>query len=350
MIIKIDNNYIADIFNNGLSAQELYHFTRLFQAMYEKRLFVRADDRRFYKWLLDNHPTSFSDGVRGVLKKLYMDYTTIMGDVLKIDYLYVITKNTRRYCNNSLGLNHCYIPIYELPSELSPYFYAENDEDARFYMRVFKEHHKRTPIYILCRGFGGGSGKSVLSTLIEDKVVFFALDDSDRIYKDAKLGDTAWGISKLFEKFRLYWSHLILSVREKENLLPIESIQLNNADLTPVLRFLIANQDNDVKEYFDIKSGIDKTKFAANKANAEWWAINKHAIDYLETVESVTFANPNEKGIDGVGKTFITMLMRNNKINYSNIFNHCTSAQLSDWTNIFSFITKYGYCYNYSVN
>lgn len=350
MIIKIDNNYITDIFNNGLSGQELFHFTRLFQAMYEKRLFVRADNRKFYKWMLDNHPTSFSDGIRGVLQKLYSDYTTIMSDVLKIDYLYVVTKNTRRYCNDSLGLRHCYIPIYELPNELSPYFYAENDEDAKFYFRVFKEHNKRMPIFIHCRGFGGGSGKSVISALIEDKTVFFALDDSDKNYKGANWGDTARGISKLFETLRLYWSHLVLSVREKENLLPIESIRLNDAELTPVLRFLKANHDNDVKEFFDIKSGIDKTKFAIKKTDAGWWAINKQAIEYLENVESVAFANQNEKGIDGVGKSFITTLMRTNKIDYSNIFNYCTSTQISDWTSIFAFIAKYGYCYNYSVN
>ena len=350
MVIKVEDDFVTDIFNNGLSDQELHCFSRLFEAMCEKKCFLRADDKKFYKWLLDNHFGFFSKNVRGVLTKMYNDFSTIMSEAQRIDYLYSITRNKTVYCDDSSNINKCSIPILGIPNELSPSIYAENDEDAQFYYDVFSNIKKGIPTYILRRGFGGGSGKSIIKGLIKDKMVFFAVIDSDRSFPTDTMGSTAKGIRKLFKKDRLYWSELTLNVREKENLLPVQAMILDDKEMTGVLGFLKKNTNNDVKDYFDIKSGIDSNKFLEKKQNPKWWAVNHYAIDYLEIEEKVVFADQNKKSINGVGDNYITSLQSNKRIDYSEIMKCCTQNQKEDWDRITSSIIKYGYCYNYNTN
>lgn len=350
MVIKVDDDFVNDIFDNGLSRDELHCFSRLFEAMFEKKMFVRADDKKFYKWFLDNHPSYFSENVRGILTKMYNDFTIIMSEAIKIDFLYSITRDKKVFCNETSRVDKCSIPLLEIPNELSPSIYAENDDDAQFYYGVFSKLKRGCPTYIQCRSFGGGSGKSTIRGLIKDKIVFFAIIDSDKSYPTDAMGGTAKGIRKLFKRNRLYWSQLTLTVREKENLLPIQSILLQESETTEMLRFLKYNTISDVKDYFDIKSGIDSEKFYEKKQNSNWWSINHYAIDYLETEEGVVFPDQNKKSINGVGDAYISSLQNSNKIIYSSIITSCTKNQKEDWDRIMSAIVKYGYCYNHNTN
>ena len=344
MIIKIDDELIKDSMINGLSEDELFQISRLYQLMAEKKLFVRADSSAFLTLLLEKYNVYFSKFAVSAMINVLSNFYSIMSSVQQLDYLFVVTKDSLNYCDEKCDF--CSIPLKDLPNELCPYFYAENDEDAKFYFTVFKEIGPRFPTYIRCRGFGGGSGKGVIKSLIDDKAIFFAVIDSDREYLNGAAGSTAKSIKPLFKKNRLFWKHYILNVREKENLLPVDSINIDNSLRPLVLECILNNKTDEIVEHFDIKSGISEESYMQKSLSQGWSRVHQPIINYLENSKGVIFADPNKKSISGVGDCFISRLVENNNIEFSSILGNCTIRQREDWSSIFNLIVKYGYCYD----
>lgn len=345
MIIKIDDDFAKESIINGLSEDELLQISRLYQLMAEKKLFVRVDDRDFLVLLLEKYIEYFSKFAINVMKNVLSNFYSTMSTVKQLDCLFTVTKNSLKYCDDNC--DSCSIPLKDLPDELCPYFYAENDEDSRFYFTIFKETGPKYPVYIRCRGFGGGSGKGVIKSLIKDKTIFFAVIDSDKEYRNGATGSTAKSIKPLFKKDRLFWKHYILNVREKENLLPIDSILIESNVLPLVLECILNNKVDEIVEHFDIKSGIDEESYFRKSSVQGWCRVHHPIIDYLENTKRVIFPDSNKKGISGVGDSFISRLLEDHNIDFSTILRNCTTRQYEDWNNIFKQIIKYGYCYDY---
>lgn len=344
MIIKIDDEFINSSLSNGLSDDELICLSKLYQLMAEKKLFIRADDSAFLSLLLNDYRDSFSKYAIGAMTNVLSNFYSIMSSVKQLDYLFTVTKSSLIYCNDNWS--ECSIPLKELPDELCPFFYAENDEDAKFYYRVFKEIGPKCPIYIRCRGFGGGSGKSVIKSLIDDKTIFFVAIDSDKEFYGGATGSTLKSIKPLFKKHRLFWEYYVLNVREKENLLPISSMNFGNNSMPLVLECILNNNLDEIVEHFDIKSGVEEDSFSRKSLTSGWCRVHHPIINYLENSKGITFPDPTKKNVSGVGDSFITRLLEDNRVDFSSILLNCTVNQKKDWNSIFRLIVKYGYCYS----
>lgn len=348
MVIKIDDDFEHALMSCGSLPNEEFSFiSHVLELMKDKRLFLFAS-RNFYSYLVDKEIDRFSEGVRGLLKKVTEDYTTIFSDAQNIKPLFIVTDSFASY---SLGAESIVIPYRDLPYDLTPYLCCENSDDSSFYLEIFHNYNPcSNNIFIQIDGYGGGSAKSCVGNWIDNKKVFIAIADSDRKFTGDSIGGTAQNIIDVFkEKNSLCSMYYILLVHEKENLFPFEMMKPKNSSLEKIVKYVLSLSPNDeYRNFFDIKSGIRKSDADGSGSyckNTNWVRLYKPVIDYVNN-NNLASIEPNCKHLFvGVGDKEIKDRM-DEGIDFNLFKQLLNPTQLKDITTINNYIQQFGYRYN----
>lgn len=352
MVIKLDNDFEQCLLScKTLPPDEFNFLNHILELMKDHKVFFSAS-KDFFLYLVANENNRFSENVRGLLKKLVDNYTTIFSDAMKITPLFIVTKDKTSY---TIGDESIIIPFSELPYDLTPYLCCENSDDSIFYYTVFKNLGSFVnSVVILPDSYGGGTAKSCVGTWIDNKKVFIAIADSDKKFPGDNIGNTAQAIIDVFaEKNPLSSMYYIIKVHEKENLFPFDLMKPSNKTVKAIINYIKTLQSkDDYQNYFDIKSGIKKSDADGTGDNCKkngWISFNQPIIDFVINNNLVTSQQNCKHLFPGVTDKEISRRLTKG-IDFGKFSSLLNNVQKKDFEIINSNILKFGYVYKGIAN
>lgn len=359
MIIEFSNE-IEDLFiNDKYTDNDLKVLQSLFTMFSNEKNYLKLSEKFIMKILFDKYIfESFSRDIRRLINDLYARYSTIKSEYKKYNSLVVLssTKTIKKIMNE---INIQYeVPFNSNVENLFAILSTENVQDYHFYMGIYKMFNDEK-IYIDNLPYNGGNIDTI-KTYIHNNKVLLCIADSDKEYFDSKKGSTASAVERLIKKYetKKIIDKYVLNVREKENLIPF-STYLIYCESTKEKYFKeinnLANMDNNINYYYDIKDGIKLKKYNEyyNKFDTDecikWNQINRKMIDAAIDNELSDFnVCLDERCIKGALDVFnrIEVDIEKNDEKVKNI--QFYPLQLEDIKNINNKITHFGIVFDKS--
>ena len=345
MVIELEKRYEEYLINHGINQDIIHDLNKILENAYDKRIFFRSSLRFFeflYSSSLYNNLSYFA---KQYVEFFIEHHFRIVSETNHIKTLIFITNDSHVAPMSEAG---SYVTFEMLPYDLTSRIYGENIDDSKFYKKLFDilPHEYKNEICLETDSFNGDNVGNFSELIKEDnKRIFFTVIDSDKDYPGADYGKTASDYQKEYNKTKPYFCYLkILSVREKENLMPIQFMNISCAEVKDVYSY-ISTLNEDIRNYYDLKSGIKNTVYNEKKSDPRWNAIYEPVI---------TFAKSNsyfhiEKGknkyqhVKGVGKNITNDFTKVDKNSYMSLL---TNMQRNDLNCVFELICRFGFVYD----
>lgn len=271
-------------------------------------------------------------------------YSRIISETKRFKTLIYITDDA----HISPMSSSCFVTFGMLPYELTPRIYGENIDDSKFYIKLFNAipHSYQNEIHLEADSFNGDNVGNFSELLrIENKRIFLTIIDSDKDYPDASYGITASDFISEYNKVKPYFCLLkVLDVREKENLFPIQFMNIKCAEVKEICDY-ISTLDEDIRDYYDLKSGVKNKTYEEKKSDSRWSAIYNPVIEFAKKKSffHTEVGNSKYQHIKGVGKNITNDL---DKMDIKSYLSLLTQKQRNDLNHIFELIVRFGFVYD----
>lgn len=343
MVISIEESLEKEIMGRSLFNNEIIILERIFSATIDEKAFF-LPSIPFIDYLFDNYEALFSKRAINYLRWLKSDYFTTHGTVTSIGGPLIYLAEETKIVKEGI-MNVFYMTFNDFPDNIIPYMYCENVVDAEAYITLtqFIFCRNKKNIFVSLRGYGG-CNPSELQNLVHDKCVFFAIADSDKSFESDSKGPTAKCVQDELDNSYCA-NYYILSVREKENLIPASYYESIDIERDKLLE-LVTNSNEDVRDFFDLKDGIKKKKYDKfYTTSAQWTKINRNIIERMRAEGYFHIAvAEDDKCIFGIGNNALTnsvnTILQSNRPTFLSLL---TKRSKTDFKNIDSYILKYGY-------
>lgn len=289
--------------------------------------------------------------VRQLFSNLKRQVSTIgnIYNLVKIKTKLTYLENTRR----EIGI------IYINPDEILSFDYSaeahlltENLIDGEFYRYCINFYKKKKHIrcnhkYFALQG-GGNTMESVYRKEASDKRFFcIAISDSDKLFPEDKLGQTATAIKAADKKLRPFncSCYIMSRLREVENFIPLELILINSNYKNTAL--VVKNYNIDYS-FFDMKKGIRQSKLYGDDVFLYWQSMFIEASkSYIPLFNEIKVSKAdlnkseyqdywgNESIIDGLGEKLLECCLKKYADRLTSIKDSdLTPNQMGEWLEV----------------
>lgn len=283
MIIKLHNDIEKELSSIEDPINELaLAINKLFELMLERKHVIVASQMLLTKI---NKLSILNPYNKKLIQQLLDHHTNFYGSLPKTNKILYVVPNKSYFKNDT---NVEYITLNACQNLSQSILSTENPSDFCFYDNLFKFMNTNVSYTasFYNGSFGGGTAKQFLDSMVSTENIILAICDSDKDYNTCKLGDTATIVKRYVDRYnsgKAYLDYYILSVREKENLIPIEWYKLFcEKEKKPLIESVYAFSDNtEFMKFVDLKAGI-KVKQIKNPCK-QWHGLYDDFIDLCKT-------------------------------------------------------------------
>lgn len=209
-----------------------------------------------------------------------------MHDILnKLSIYAEVTFIDQKQSNNCIIINPKTHRSFELYEET--HFIVENIFDALFYSKVVYKYFQKQQLkndFFSVAYYPVQGGGSTISDVIKHEFNIsqhfcFIISDSDKKYEEAKIGETAMGITNVFKDFSnpFHSGYYIMNKTcEIENLIPICILK----DHSNSSQNVFLNNYGNILSFFDIKAGLQYKILYDDDVCCEFMKIFPNNIDW----------------------------------------------------------------------
>lgn len=278
MVIELHDD-IAKILDNISDSNDINSLAinKLFELMYERKHVVKAsinllNSIKSFKFL---NPYNHS-----LISYLLEHRSTVYSSLPPLNKKIIVVPSEAYFSKSD---SEYYITLDNSYNITQAKLSAENPKDYNFYVNIFHYLNKNSLYTINLENcsFAGSTAKEFLEAMDKNNNIVLAISDSDKDYKDDKLGDTAKNVKQYIDRHKgqSIMDYYILGMREKENLIPIDCYLLfatqDNRTFLECIKTHCANDE--FMQFVDIKDGYKIKHLSTEKP--KWHALYDDFID-----------------------------------------------------------------------